>query len=106
MSLAEGLNDAPSINLVYITRDNHIGLQTIGSYPIINQQEQLSGFIKDGRTTKHDWVGVMKGKDRPRISDPQKGYIVNANHRLTTENFLNGRYATNWLITARGLRID
>lgn len=105
-SLSTGLNDAPSINMVFITADNHIGLQVIGSYPIAPYQEEMSGYVKDGTTSKYDWVGMLKGKDRLQLIDPEKGYIVTANNRLASKNFKGGRYASNWLITARAIRIS
>lgn len=80
------------MNLVFITNDGHIGLQTIGSYPIMNNQAEESGFVKDGTTSKHDWIGMLKGKDRMFINDPEKGYIVTANNRLASSNFRGGRY--------------
>lgn len=49
---------------------------------------------------------MLKGKDRMFIEDPEKGYIVTANNRLTTNNFRGGRYESNWLITARAIRIN
>ena len=104
--LATGLNDAPSINFVFITNDGHIGLQNIGSYPIAPYQSDMGGYIKDGTTSKYDWVGMLKGRDRLQIIDPEKGYIVTANNRVATKNFRGGRYASNWLITARGIRIS
>lgn len=103
--LSSGLNDAPPMNFVFITNDGHIGLQVIGSYPIAPYQEDISGYMKDGTTSKYDWTGMLKGKERLHIIDPEKGYIVTANNRLTTKNFHGGRYASNWLITARAIRI-
>lgn len=105
-ALTETLNDGPPMNLVFITRDGHFGMQNIGSYPIINNQAEESGFIKDGTTSQHDWIGLIKGKDRIFVEDPEKGYIVTANNRLTTSNYRGGRYESNWMITARAIRID
>lgn len=65
----------------------------------------MSGFIKDGTTSKNDWIGMLRGKDRMHIEDPEKGYIVTANNRLVSRNFANGRYSANWIITARAIRI-
>jgi penicillin amidase len=92
--------------MIYITNDGHIGLQVIGSFPVALDQEELGGYIKDGTTGKHDWIDIIKGRERLHISDPEKGYIVTANNRLTTKNFRDGRYASNWLITARAIRIS
>jgi penicillin amidase len=91
-ALREGLNDAPPINLLFITRDGHIGLQNIGSYPIMNNQAEEAGYVKDGTSSKHAWTGMLRGRDRMFIEDPEKGYIVTANNRLTTSNFRGGRY--------------
>ena len=66
----------------------------------------MGGFVKDGTTSKYDWVGMLRGKDRLQITDPAKGYIVTANNRLASKNFRGGRYASNWLITARAIRIS
>jgi acyl-homoserine lactone acylase PvdQ len=47
------------MNAIYATIDNHIGYVAIGSLPM--RRNQVSGnFIKDGKVSDHDWVGLIR----------------------------------------------
>ena len=58
----------------------------------------------DGTTSKHDWIGYVKTKDLPRIANPKKGYIVNANNRVVPDNSVSDVGASS-TSTARAQRI-
>ncbi len=79
------------MNALYATKDNHIGYVAIGSLP--KRRNHLSGlYIKDGSTSDHDWIGLIKGDDQLNLHDPPKGYIVTANNRPVSGNYQNGVY--------------
>lgn len=46
-----------------------------------NYKPYLGNKIQDGTTSKHDWQGIVKTKDLPRVVNPRKGFIVTANNR-------------------------
>lgn len=57
---------------------------TLATAPIRNNSHPYKGcMMLDGTTTAHDWIGYKKVKDLPRIKNPRKGYLVNANNRLS-----------------------
>lgn len=67
--LAECTDYGPPFNLVYITRDNHIGYSSIGVIPI-RKNHQAGMYVKDGTNSENDWVGFIKGSDKLNLHDP------------------------------------
>lgn len=51
----------PTFNLLYSTRDDHIGYQTVGLVPIRSNMNDGS-YVKDGTTSKWDWKGLIRGE--------------------------------------------
>jgi len=68
------------MNALIATRDNHIGYTAIGSLPK-RRNHYSGGFIKDGSTFEHDWIGLIEKDQQLHLYDPKKGYIVTANNR-------------------------
>lgn len=87
-----------------VTADNHILMQQSGLQPIRHNSDS-GNFIKDGTTTDHDWVGVLRPQDRMHLYDPPKGYIVHANNRVAEGGYFGG-YLNYTTFTARADRID
>jgi penicillin amidase len=86
-----------------ITNDGHIGYQQLGRYPI--RRDPSSGlFVKDGTNTDNDWLGYVPPEHRIQIIDPPKGYIINSNNRIASEQYYDGlhRYT---IFTARSDRL-
>jgi acyl-homoserine lactone acylase PvdQ len=54
------MDNGPTVNLVYITQDDHIGYQAIGKYPIKPYFAE-GAYVKDGTTNKYDWTGFLSG---------------------------------------------
>lgn len=80
---------AMNVNIVYITIDDHIGYTQLGKYPLRSNSIQ-AGYIKDGTTTDHDWLGFLPGHQRMHIVDPASGYIVSSNNRIASEKHASG----------------
>ncbi len=74
---AAALFEVPAQNLLYASRDGHIGYQAPGKIPI------RSGY--DGKYPAHgwdpaqDWTGYIPFQALPNVLDPQEGWIVTAN---------------------------
>lgn len=102
--MVEYTSDGPNMNALYATIDNHIGYTAIGSLPIRRNRDS-GNFIKDGTTTEHDWVGLIKKEAQLNLHDPKKGYIVTANNRPVSSKYMNGVYESS-MMTARANRID
>lgn len=62
--------------------------------------------VLDGRTTEFDWdEGVLPLTSLPRSFNPEKGYIVTANNRHTSEN-AKYDWGSTIMSTGRSIRID
>lgn len=94
----------PNMNALYSTKDNHIGYVAIGSVPVRRNPES-GNFVKDGSTTKNDWIALIQQKAKLSLHDPIKGYIVTANNKPVSSKYQNGIYETS-AYTARANRID
>jgi len=94
--------DAPSQNVVYADVEGRIGYTATGRIPI-----RAAG---DGRrpvpgwSVAHDWTGYVPRDALPRAVDPDAGWIVTANQRVTraAEPFLTD----DWALPYRAARIE
>ena len=93
-----------SMNLVYITKDDQMGYQTIGRVPL--RKGVSPSYILDGTTSEHDWIGFINGTDKLRLRNPKKGYVVTANSRPAGPHFKGQYYNNNFQVTARAVRIS
>lgn len=75
---------APNFNLLYFTKDDHIGYVAVGAVPI-RANIRDGNYIKDGSNSSNDWIGLIKGKNKLNIQDPKKGYIVSANNKAASQ---------------------
>jgi penicillin amidase len=79
------LFDAPSHNFVYADRYGNIGCCLSGRIPLRSKQAALfpfPGWIEDGW-----WQGYIAEEEKPMIFNPEEGFIVNANNRITPEDY-------------------
>ena len=57
----------------------------MGRLPI-RRNGRKGAFVKDGSKREDDWVGYVPYEDQPRVINPKKGYIVNANNKIASDN--------------------
>ena len=94
-SVKEGMALAGQIegafSWVFADTKGNIGYQMSGLMPI--RKSGQSGFTPMiGWTSDNDWQGFVAADKLPRLMNPEKGYIVTANHQLNhlgTENPIN-----------------
>jgi acyl-homoserine lactone acylase PvdQ len=55
----------------------------------IRRRAQTGAFIKDGTTSRDDWIGFSKANENPQLHNPAKGYVVCANNRFAPDSMLN-----------------
>ena len=94
-------------NLVLADSKNNIGYQMMASIPLRKDRTPYVGNrVLDGSTTAQDWeTGKNVPLEQlPRSLNPEKGYLVTANHRQTTDNAIND-YGAIAMPTSRALRI-
>lgn len=95
---AAALFEVPAQNIVFATRDGHIGYQAPGRFPVrpvITSADQSTepqigtDLGADGRWPRpgwdsaYDWQGYWASADMPASLDPPAGYIVAANQTVT-----------------------
>ena len=84
-NLAMSKNVAPALNLLYIDKQQNIGQLGVGRVPIRGQgigKLPLKGWDKENA-----WQGYIPFEGMPRVLNPDKGYIVNANNRNVDLDF-------------------
>ena len=101
--LGLGAESTPSISMLFATVDNHICYQQMGNNPI-RQDYHAAGYVKDGSTSKYDWLGIMPAADRVHICDPPKGFLVVSNNQVANEK-VHGGYFKYSIFTARADRL-
>jgi penicillin amidase len=63
--------------------------QTVaGSYPLRSDPNVNGRYVKRGDLKQNDWQGRVERDLVPFSKNPEKGYIVNANNKITTDNAL------------------
>jgi penicillin G amidase len=83
----------PISNFVYADVEGNIGYIAPGSYPI--RQPGHTGEYPIAGTGEFDWQGFIPNEDVPQLYNPESGYIVTANNRLTPDNYpyqINGSF--------------
>jgi penicillin amidase len=94
---------APNMNVLYTTKDDHIGYQVIGRIPL-RRNNTYGMYIKDGTVSKFDWIKLISKGHKLNLQDPPKGYIVTANNKAAGSDYFNGT-ADSAIYTARATRI-
>ena len=93
----------PSQNVVWASKDGHIGWRATGLIPI--RRPGTDGSLPyDGRDPENDWRGLWPTSKLPRLVDPPSGVIVTANQRTIGSSF-PVVVSTDWASPERALRI-
>ncbi|HYG72452.1 MAG TPA: penicillin acylase family protein [Actinomycetota bacterium] len=77
---ALGALSCPGQNVVYADVDGVIGYQLTGRYPIRASGDGTAPV--PGWTAQHEWEGWIAFDELPWSRDPERGYLVTANHRV------------------------
>jgi len=95
--------EIPSQNFVYADVDGNIGYQAPGLIPIRRNGQGLVPV--PGWTDEYEWDDFIPFEALPAMLNPERGYIVTANHAVVDEQypyFIN----RDWASGDRGKRID
>ncbi|MBT9507562.1 penicillin acylase family protein [Rhodoferax sp.] len=71
---------APGLNVMWANAAGNIGWWAAGKLPI-RPDGVNPAFILDGGTAEADKLGFYRFSDNPQEENPQRGYIVSANHQ-------------------------
>jgi penicillin G amidase len=98
----------PTANCVFGDADGNIGYWSLGALPVRSAQSKFGGSTaQDGSTRAAIWQGMIPCELLPHVINPQRGYLVTANHR-TIQSFYKMPFGTmtgSSGDTDRGLRI-
>ena len=80
-----GAQAMPVSNLVWADAGGSIGYKTMGRLPI--RRGGCPDLPKPGWTGEYEWDGWVPYEELPEITDPDAGYVVTANNRVTPDDF-------------------
>lgn len=93
------------LNSLIITRDNHIGAFGLGTFPI-RRNQYMGAFIKNGSDPQNDWLGYIPNHQKMHVIDPHKGYVISANNKFASDNYVYQFSVTQTYNTGRISRIE
>ena len=76
---------APAQNFVYADVEGNIGYVAPGLYPV--RAEGHTGLYPAPGDGPRDWRGFVPEDEWPRVLNPQKGFVVTANNKVTPEGY-------------------
>lgn len=78
-------HDVPQQNLFYADKAGHIGMVAPGRVPVRRSGDGL--WPASGWSGEHDWIDVVPADALPKLLDPANGQLINANNRITPEDY-------------------
>ena len=83
----EALRDykAPAQNFVYADVEGNIGYVAPGAYPI--RREEHTGLYPAPGGGEWDWRGPVPFEEWPRSFNPEGGFFITANNKVTSEDY-------------------
>lgn len=74
----------PGMNFMYGDQERNIAMFSTAKLPI-RSGNKVS--LRRGWVPADDWSGFIPREEMPHVINPEKGWIANANNKLTTENY-------------------
>ncbi len=74
----------PGQNFMYADIEGNIAMFSTGHLPIRSGNKIL---VRKGWDPSQDWQGYIPNEEMPHVINPDKGWIANANNKLTTDNY-------------------
>jgi penicillin G amidase len=79
---------SPQQNMVYADVDGNIGYVAAGRVPIRKPENDLRGlFPAPGWDARYDWAGFIPFAELPREFNPERGFRMTANERITAPGY-------------------
>jgi penicillin G amidase len=94
---------APVSNIVWADRHGSIGLKVIGRVPV--RRGGCPDLPKPGWSGEYEWDGWVPYDELPELVDPEEGYVVTANNRITSEDYPH-HLTSDWLDGYRARRLE
>ncbi len=74
----------PGMNFMYGDTEGNIAMFSTAQLPIRTGNKVA---LRRGWVPEDDWQGFIPREEMPHLINPEKGWIANANNKLTTENY-------------------
>jgi len=94
---------APVSNIVWADRHGSIGLKVIGRVPL--RRGGCPDLPKPGWSGEYEWDGWVPYDELPDLVDPEQGYVLTANNRITPDDYPH-HITSDWLDGYRARRIE
>ncbi len=94
---------APVSNLVWADRHGSIGYKAIGRVPL--RRGDCPDLPKPGWSGDFEWDGWVPYDEMPELVDPEQGYVLTANNRITPADYPH-HITSDWLDGYRARRIE
>lgn len=91
----------PAQNLMYADKTGNIAMFTMGKFPIRGGNPVLPS---KGWDKNEQWSGYVPFNELPKVINPKKGWIANANNKISTTN--RNYLSTFWESPSRIQRIE
>lgn len=79
---------APMQNMVVADGAGRIAMVAAGRVPLRKPENDLHGLVPaPGWDARYDWAGFVPADATPRQRDPERGFIVTANQRITEPGY-------------------
>ena len=97
---------APQQNMAVADDGGHIALVSPGRVPLRKPENDLSGLAPaPGWDARYDWAGYLPVEALPQQRDPERGFIANANQKITPPDYPH--FITHhWALPFRHQRIE
>jgi penicillin G amidase len=97
---------APMQNMVVADRQGQIAVVSPGRVPLRLPEHDLKGLVPaPGWDARYDWAGFIPAAQTPRETQPARGWIATANHRIHDADY--PYYLTSeWAVPYRQQRIE
>ncbi len=96
---------SPPQNMLAADRAGSIGIRSTGAYPI-RPGDGRGDLMRDGSTSKSDWMGYLPLAKYPQSMDPARGYL-SSNNQQPVDPANNAHYlGSDWPPPWRAIRIN
>ena len=97
---------APQQNMAVADDAGHIALVSPGRVPLRRPDNDLSGLAPaPGWDARYDWAGFLPVDALPQVRDPERGFIANANQKITPPGYPHF-ISHQWALPYRHQRIE
>ena len=96
-------HNAPVSSLVWADRHGSIGFKCIGRVPL--RRGDCPDLPKPGWSGEHEWEGWIPYGEMPEVVDPEAGFVVTANNRITPDGYPH-HITSDWFDGYRARRIE